>query len=165
MRLVPCATEDAIEVAGDCVDALIDEGWANNQIAFLTTKNRHDVHKGFENNLSEYWKAFHDDDEFYGHVLGFKGLERSVFILCLNGFKDMSRAGELLYVGLSRAVACWWSSEIRTSLPKPADRSWSVPWIGCRSGIRSPQALPARSDPPRHSRESPRAPSDRRRTL
>ena len=104
VRLVPCSTEDAIDVAGDCVDALIDEGWANNQIAFLTTKNRHSVHKDAENDLAGYWKAFHDDDEeFYGHVLGFKGLERSVVILSVNGFKDMTRAAELLYVGLSRA--------------------------------------------------------------
>lgn len=104
VRLVPCSTDDAIDVAGDCVDALIDEGWANNQIAFLTTKNRHSIHKEFENDPVGYWKAFHDDDgEFYGHVLGFKGLERSVVILCVNGFKDMSRAAELLYVGLSRA--------------------------------------------------------------
>ncbi|MGO4382819.1 ATP-binding domain-containing protein [Specibacter sp. RAF43] len=35
--------------------------------------------------------------------MGFKGLERSVVILCVNGFKEMSRAAELLYVGLSRA--------------------------------------------------------------
>ncbi|MCQ1954109.1 NERD domain-containing protein [Arthrobacter sp. zg-Y238] len=104
VRLVPCSTEDALDVAGDCVDALITEGWANNQIAFLTTKNRHPVHKGFENDTAGYWTAFHDDEEeFYGHVLGFKGLERSVVILCVNGFKDMSRAAELLYVGLSRA--------------------------------------------------------------
>ncbi|MDQ6739421.1 MAG: ATP-binding domain-containing protein, partial [Actinomycetota bacterium] len=40
---------------------------------------------------------------FYGHVLGFKGLERSVVILCVNGFKEMDRAAEQLYVGLSRA--------------------------------------------------------------
>ncbi|KAD3515004.1 hypothetical protein GD627_11885 [Arthrobacter yangruifuii] len=104
VRLVSCSTEDALDVAGDCVDALLEEGWTNNQIAFLTTKNRHPVHKDFENNLSAYWTAFHDDEEeFYGHVLGFKGLERSVVILCVNGFKDMGRAAELLYVGLSRA--------------------------------------------------------------
>lgn len=49
-------------------------------------------------------QAFHDDDaQFYGHVLGFKGLERSVVILCVNGLKDMDRAPEQLYVGLSRA--------------------------------------------------------------
>ena len=32
-----------------------------------------------------------------------RGLERSVVVLCANGFKNMSRAGEQLYVGLSRA--------------------------------------------------------------
>lgn len=41
--------------------------------------------------------------EFYGHILGFKGLERSVIVLCVNGFKDLTRAAEQLYVGLSRA--------------------------------------------------------------
>jgi hypothetical protein len=52
----------------------------------------------------EYWRDFHaNEGEFYGHVLGFKGLERSVVVLCVNGFKDMGRAREQLYVGLSRA--------------------------------------------------------------
>ena len=89
------------------MDALLDEGWANNQIALLTTNKRHPVHQGhFEDGTvdSEYWPEFHRrDGEFYGHVLGFKGLERSVVILCVNGFKDMGRAAEMLYVGFSRA--------------------------------------------------------------
>lgn len=107
VRYVNCATEDAVDVASDCVDALLDEGWANNQIALLTTNRRHPIHQDhFENGTidSEYWPAFHrDEEEFYGHVLGFKGLERSVVILCVNGFKDMQRATEQLYVGFSRA--------------------------------------------------------------
>jgi ATP-dependent exoDNAse (exonuclease V) alpha subunit len=40
---------------------------------------------------------------FYGHVLGFKGLERPAVVLAVNGFKDPLRAKEMLYVGLSRA--------------------------------------------------------------
>jgi ATP-dependent exoDNAse (exonuclease V) alpha subunit len=36
-------------------------------------------------------------------VLGFKGLERSVAVLAVNGFRDLERAREMLYVGLSRA--------------------------------------------------------------
>lgn len=44
-----------------------------------------------------------NEAEFYGNVLGFKGLERSVVILCVDGFCDMERAAERLYVGLSRA--------------------------------------------------------------
>lgn len=107
VRFVDCATEDAVEVASDCVDAVLDEGWANNQVALLTTNRRHPIHQEhFENNTidSDYWPAFHaDEEEFYGHVLGFKGLERSVVILCVNGFKDIARATEQLYVGFSRA--------------------------------------------------------------
>ncbi|MDV2977998.1 UNVERIFIED_CONTAM: NERD domain-containing protein [Actinomycetes bacterium ARC8] len=107
VRYVNCATEDAVDVASDCVDALLDEGWANNQIALLTTNRRHPIHQDhFENGTidSEYWPAFHrDEEEFYGHVLGFKGLERSVVILCVNGYKDMQRSTEQLYVGFSRA--------------------------------------------------------------
>ncbi|UVJ40561.1 NERD domain-containing protein [Arthrobacter sp. CJ23] len=106
VRLVDCPTEEALDVAADCVDALIAEGWANNQIALLTTKKRHPVHLDyFERGATEeYWREFHAGEaEFYGHVLGFKGLERSVVVLCVNGFKDMDRAAEQLYVGLSRA--------------------------------------------------------------
>lgn len=87
------------------MDVLIEEGWAQNQIALLTTNERHSVHQeALESKLiPEYWQAFHDDDEdFYGHVLSFNGLERAVVILCVNGFEDVARAPEQLYVGLSR---------------------------------------------------------------
>lgn len=106
VRRVECFTDDALDVAGDCIDALIAEGWANNQIALLTTKDRHPIHLDFHNRGAtvDYWREFHAGEaEFYGHVLGFKGLERSVVVLCVNGFKDMERAAEQLYVGLSRA--------------------------------------------------------------
>jgi hypothetical protein len=103
---VDCPTNQALEIAGDCVEALIDEGWANNQIALLTTKERHPIHLDyFEREATEeYWRDFHAGvSVFYGHVLGFKGLERSVVVLCVNGFKDMDRAAEQLCIGLSRA--------------------------------------------------------------
>lgn len=106
VRRVHCQTDDAVEMAGDCVDALIEEGWAANQIALLTTKHRHPEHQSYfdRDAIADYWRDFHADDaEFYGHVLGFKGLERSVVILCVDGFKEMDRAAEQLYVGLSRA--------------------------------------------------------------
>jgi hypothetical protein len=106
VRFVDCASNEALDIGGDCVDALITEGWANNQIALLTTKERHPIHLDFfERGATEdYWREFHAGEaEFYGHVLGFKGLERSVVVLCVNGFKDMERAAEQLYVGLSRA--------------------------------------------------------------
>ena len=40
---------------------------------------------------------------FYGHVPGFKGLERPAVVLAVNGFRDEARAREMLYVGLSSA--------------------------------------------------------------
>ncbi|MDX6298568.1 MAG: hypothetical protein QOI51_2425, partial [Nocardioidaceae bacterium] len=40
---------------------------------------------------------------FYGHVLGFKGLERSVVVLAVNESELRERAKERLYVGISRA--------------------------------------------------------------
>ena len=108
VRRVQCATAEALDVAGDCVDALLAEGWATNQLALLTTRDRHPVHQDYYERgaTAEYWQNFHaHDEEFYGHVLGFKGLERSVVILCVNGFKHLDRAAEQLYVGLSRARA------------------------------------------------------------
>jgi len=54
-----------------------------------------------------YWDAFFvGEDVFYGHVLGFKGLERPVVVLAVNGLRDQSRGREYLYVGLSRARSC-----------------------------------------------------------
>lgn len=51
-----------------------------------------------------YWDSFFAaGDVFYGHVLGFKGLERPVIVLAVNGYRDTDRAREMLYVGLSRA--------------------------------------------------------------
>ena len=52
-----------------------------------------------------YWRSFWDgDDVFYGHVLGCKGLERRVVILCVNEKVGQERARERLYVGMSRAT-------------------------------------------------------------
>ncbi|WP_315914255.1 NERD domain-containing protein [Arthrobacter sp. lap29] len=106
VRRVECTEDEALDVASNCIDTLIEDGWANNQIALLTTKSRHPIHQDYfsTDTIPAYWREFHaNESEFYGHVLGFKGLERSVVILCVNGFKDMERAAELLYVGLSRA--------------------------------------------------------------
>ena len=41
---------------------------------------------------------------FYGHVLGCKGLERKVVVLCVNERMPRERVRERLYVGLSRAT-------------------------------------------------------------
>lgn len=105
VRFVDCPTDDALGRADDEACALLDAGWAPEHIALLTTGRRHPVqverqHLGHD----AYWSSFWDgDDLFYGHVLGFKGLERPAVVLALNGFRDLDRAREMLYVGLSRA--------------------------------------------------------------
>lgn len=57
-------------------------------------------HDGYD----AYWDGFlRGEDVFYGHVLGFKGLERTVVVLAVNGFRDVERARTMLYTGMSRA--------------------------------------------------------------
>src|SRR5690606_27112925 len=106
VRLRDVPAEDAIAAADDAVDALLEEGWQPGQIALLTTGRRHLLqvevvdHDGHDG----YWDAcLREDDVFYGHVLGFKGLERTVVVLAVNGFRDAGRARTLLYTGMSRA--------------------------------------------------------------
>jgi len=65
-----------------------------------------------------YWDSFwENDDAFYGHVLGFKGLERPAIVLAVNGFREPAKAREMLYVGMSRArdllVVCGDPNDIR----------------------------------------------------
>src|SRR3546814_12418716 len=55
--------------------------------------------------MEGYWETWWDtDDVFYGHVLGCKGLERRVVVLCVNEDEARDRSRERLYVGMSRAT-------------------------------------------------------------
>jgi len=74
-------------------------------LALLTTGTRHDYQRELQaQGQDSYWASFWETEyPFYGHVLGFKGLERPVVVLAVNGFRDEGRAQEMLYVGLSRA--------------------------------------------------------------
>ncbi len=106
VRLVDVPAADVVSRADDAVEALLGEGWEPGQVALLTTQHRHPEQKQAVDmgGHAAYWDAFFaEEDVFYGHVLGFKGLERSVVVLAVNGFKDLARAKEMLYVGLSRA--------------------------------------------------------------
>ncbi|RZU32472.1 nuclease-related domain-containing DEAD/DEAH box helicase [Blastococcus saxobsidens] len=105
VRFVQCASEDAVGAADDVADGLLEEGWPPESVALLTTHRRHPVQverqaEGQDAYWATYWQ---DDDVFYGHVLGFKGLERPAVVLAVNGFRDEARAKEMLYVALSRA--------------------------------------------------------------
>jgi hypothetical protein len=107
VRFVPASPEDAIAVADDEVDALLEAGWRPENVCLLTTGHRHPVQierTGFHDQ-DGYWKTFWDtDDVFYGHVLGCKGLERRAVVLCVNEREARDRARERLYVGMSRAT-------------------------------------------------------------
>ncbi|TQF65613.1 nuclease [Rhodococcus spelaei] len=105
VRFVPCAATDALAVADDQVDALLDEGWRPEDVALLATGSRHpeQVERQLAGNEA-YWDTFWDTEQvFYGHVLGFKGLERRAVVLALNEQAAQERSRERLYVGLSRA--------------------------------------------------------------
>lgn len=104
VTLVACDTDDAVDVADDQVDALLDEGWHEQDIALLTTGKRHSEHTArTERGQDYYWSSFWDEDQvFYGHVLGCKGLERRCVVLAVNDLPEKERARERLYVGLSR---------------------------------------------------------------
>ena len=107
VRFVPAGAEDALGVADDEVDALIDAGWKPESICLLTTGHRHPEQQAQTDRHGHigYWRSFWDgDDVFYGHVLGSKGLERRAVVLCLNETGERDRARERLYVGMSRAT-------------------------------------------------------------
>ena len=108
VRLVDCPADEIMGCADDAVDVLLDEGCAPGQIALLATGPRHNLQREAVDvgGYAAYWNDFlAGEDVFYGHVLGFKGLERQVVVLAVNGFRDLTRAREMLYVGLSRARA------------------------------------------------------------
>ena len=107
VRFVAADVADALDAADDEVERLLDDGWDPGRICLITTGHRHPVqlertaHHGQEG----YWRTFwEDDDVFYGHVLGCKGLERPVVVLCVNDDGSRDRAREKLYVGMSRAT-------------------------------------------------------------
>jgi len=105
VRVVDVPYDEAIGAADDAVEALLAEGWEPGRVALLATGRRHPLQVELTGSgYDEYWDGFFaETDVFYGHVLGFKGLERSVVVLAVNGFRDLERARSLLYTGMSRA--------------------------------------------------------------
>jgi hypothetical protein len=135
VRFVPCRPEDAIELADEAVDDLLDD-WRPQDVALLTTGSRHPEQKARQDHGQDhYWESFWDEDQvFYGHVLGFKGLERRVVVLAVNDTRP-ERARERLYVGLSRArdqlVVCGDPDYIREVAGEALLRSLQRnPWAG-----------------------------------
>lgn len=102
------APEDAepMDIGDDEAMRLLDEGWDPKDVALLTTGSRHPMQVELQNEGNDaYWETFWDgEDIFYGHVLGFKGLERPAVVLVCNHGEGLDRLRERVYVGLSRAT-------------------------------------------------------------
>ncbi len=100
VTFVPCSAAEAIDVADDHVDTLLEEGWSPRDVALLTVGTRHELQRdAAETDPDAYWASFWDDDmTFYGHVLGCKGLERRAVVLCVNKDQVQPRDRERLYV-------------------------------------------------------------------
>ena len=100
------ADGDPVGRADDAIDLLLDIGWHPGSIALLTTGSRHPVQVERTDHHGQlgYWRTYWDDEVFYGHVLGCKGLERPAVVLCVNESKARDRSREKLYVGMSRAT-------------------------------------------------------------
>ena len=105
VTFVACPADDAIDVGDDQVNVLLENGWRPEDVALLTTGSRHPEQIGRQaEGHDAYWDSFWDTDQvFYGHVLGFKGLERRAVVLVVNEQAKFERSRERLYVGLSRA--------------------------------------------------------------
>jgi len=104
---VEASADDALDVADDQVDPLLEQGWRPEDVALLTTGARHPEQVALQESEGQdgYWRTFWEKDcVFYGHVLGCKGLERRVVVLCVNERMPRERSRERLYVGLSRAT-------------------------------------------------------------
>jgi hypothetical protein len=122
VEFVICHDSEVIEKADDTIEKLTDkEFWQPGEIALLTTKSRHPVHADVSaRDRERYWDDFwNGSDVFYGTVSGFKGLERPVVVLAINGFHHFEELDDFLYVGLTRArdkliIVC--NDEIRSEI-------------------------------------------------
>lgn len=108
VTFVECSAAEAVERSDDQVDQLLDT-WRPEDVALLTIGPRHPYQAHLQETLGPdgYWQTFWDKEQvFYGHVLGFKGLERRAVVLALNEEASRDRSRERLYVGMSRATDC-----------------------------------------------------------
>ncbi|MCK0173852.1 NERD domain-containing protein [Mycolicibacterium sp. F2034L] len=105
VTFVACSRDEAMDAGDDQIDLLLEQGWREEDLALLTTGSRHpEQAERQKNGHKAYWDSFWDTDQvFYGHVLGFKGLERRCVVLVVNEEGKFERSRERLYVGLSRA--------------------------------------------------------------
>jgi superfamily I DNA/RNA helicase len=105
VEFIDCAADDVIAAADDVIaDLLENRGWLPEHVALLTTQHRHPVHVELGEDKAAYWKELWATDEvFYSTVAGFKGLERPVVVLAVDGFHSTANPRSVMYTGMSRA--------------------------------------------------------------
>lgn len=104
VRFVPCAPEQVLPAADAVAESLFEaEGWLPEHIALLTTAHRHPVQVEAAGDRAAYWDDFWGNDVFYSTVAGFKGLERPVIVLAVDGFHEGVDPRSVMYAGMSRA--------------------------------------------------------------
>ncbi len=106
IEFIESTYEEAIEKADDVIEKLTDkEFWRPGEIALLTTRHQHPVQRELtEADRMQYWQSlWTGEDVFYCTVGGFKGLERPVVVLAIDGFHEDSSENDFLYTGITRA--------------------------------------------------------------
>ena len=104
VRFVPCAASDVVPTADAVAEDLFESGgWLPEHIALLTTAHRHPVQADAAHDKAAYWDDFWGNDVFYSTVAGFKGLERPVVVLAVDGFHEGVDPRSVMYAGMSRA--------------------------------------------------------------
>ena len=97
--------DQAEQSANGYVKFLIEKaGWRPQDIAVITTRQRHAIHQELYGDPAKYWDMyFANDSVFYTHVSSFKGLERPVVVVVVNGIPSGTKGSQQLYVAMSRA--------------------------------------------------------------
>lgn len=97
---------EVLKRADEFIDALVnDYQWRRKDVALLTTHDRHPKHAVLRSDDdAAYWhNCWAGRDVFYGRVNSFKGLERPVIVVALNGMTDLEKQLQQVFVGSSRA--------------------------------------------------------------
>jgi hypothetical protein len=106
VQWIETTTEGAEAAADSEVASLISKGWNPGDVCVLTTGSRHAIQRqDGDGALSRvYWKKFFEEEATYHcTTTGFKGLERRVVVLAINGWKDSDRKKDILYTSVTRA--------------------------------------------------------------
>ncbi|GLP84210.1 hypothetical protein TUM20984_56300 [Mycobacterium antarcticum] len=123
VTFIPCTRDEAMDVGDDQIDALLDAGWRDHDIALLTTGSRHPEQTQRQQcGHKAYWDTSWDTDQVsYGHVLGFKRLERSAVVVVVNEEGTFERSANGSTSDSHARVNNWSSAVTPTSSDRSAD--------------------------------------------